>query len=196
MKIAPSLPFLCLGLGFVLGVSPVIAGQPVNVLPEGTFEKGKGGEPEGFTGGGFVGGNHRNKVVWESDRGGKFIRVELKETAGKRIAVWSTKPTIPVAPAWREITVKFRVRTSDDFKVGSEPWHDARVIVNWLGEQIEGENILRSDVLHATKVPLAEWKPVSGTFKVPKGAEQIRIELGTWGASGTIDFDDLEVLAD
>lgn len=171
------------------------AGQPVNILPEGNFENGKGGAPDGFVGGGYLGANRRNQADWVSDRDGKFIRIVASPAEQQREVTWVTKPPLPVAPTWRKVTVRFKVRTDKNFSVGAESWHDARVIVSWLGEAIEGENVLQQVPIKATKVPLDQWKQVSETLQVPKGALSMRIELGTWGATGTIEFDDLEVLA-
>lgn len=167
----------------------------INILPQGSFEKGTAGVPEGFAAGGFLGAGKRNKADWVKNNEGKFIRVEASRTEKERMVTWLTKPDLPVNPAWQTVTVKFKVRTDKKFKVGTESWHDARVIVTWLGTAIEGENVLRQDPIVATTVPLLEWKEVSETLQPPKGAITMRLELGTWGGSGTIDFDDVEVIA-
>lgn len=191
----PVLKKLVLAVMAVSFSTPAFCASGVNILPEGDFEKGKSGAPEGFQGGGYVGGNHRNRINWVSESGGKFIRVEANSSEDNRLVTWTTKPPIPVSPTWREVTVKFKVRTNDEFKVGAESWHDARVIVSWLGEEVEGENVIEEIPIKATRVPVKEWKEVSESFKVPKGAVQLKIQLGTWGAIGEIDFDDLEVIA-
>jgi hypothetical protein len=168
--------------------------EGTNIFPEGDFESGnvKKNCPEGLnpTGGGQVGGTSTNWRKWVEEDGNKFIRVFADPAMEMRQVDWSLRQPIPVGSDWTEVTFKVKVRTKD-FEKGDAGWHDARIVVTW--QDASGEKV-KDDAVALAKGEESTWKEVEKTLAIAPGATQLTFSIGTWGAKGTMDFDDLQII--
>lgn len=124
----------------------------------------------------------------QQEGGNHFVRFSLADHSAAMI-----EQKVILEPTWREITLAYRARVVTELVPDpTEPWKTARlqfVFHTAQGEHIGGWPDLRVN-------PQVEgWQNLSVTHVVPDGAHAVTLTLGSWGAKGVIDLDDLTITA-
>ena len=125
----------------------------------------------------------KNRI--ETEDGQKFLRIELNTP---NAAITSQK--VAIDPSYASVTVKLKMRAGG-LKVGAEAWNTGRVQLLFLDKNSEKAGDWNAINL-AKDQP---WTEHTSTLDVPKNAVALEVACGIWGASGTVDFDEVSVIA-
>lgn len=150
------------------------------LLPDGTFEKpdGTGEWPRDWP--------KAKNVAWESEAGNWFLRLSAAGT-GTIVSIYRT---VPVPSDVRAVEITFRRRVSG-LIVGDQPWHDARIMINFKDAAAKKTP--------APRVPYTSrstdgWEPVTHRMKIPEGTVALEFMPALFRANaGTFDIDDISL---
>ena len=121
----------------------------------------------------------------ETEGAEKFLRVENK-TPDKDIYC---ENYFKLDPSWKKVKISAKIRAKD-LKCGSGVYHDARVMTTFTDEK--GNIVGGYGDVPCVKAD-QDWKEISAVREVPQGASAIRLQIGLFHSSGTVDFDDISV---
>ncbi|NQX69086.1 hypothetical protein HQN90_23425 [Paenibacillus alba] len=124
-----------------------------------------------------------------ANSGADSIGINSTSTTGR--AYWSQQYT----GTYREgdgRVFKAKYKTSAVFSSdGAQATNGVTLRVNFL--KADGTNVAPS--VYVTAQPSTTWQEISAVFSVPTGTVKVEVNLGLWYASGTIWFDDAELIA-
>lgn len=167
----------CVAAASVRAETPGISG--VELIKNGSFEKT---DQSGFPDDWKFGDPTYNKI--ETEEGHKFLRFNLPTPEAA-----ITSQRIAIDRGFNRVTIRLRMRAKD-LKIGAEPWNTGRVQILFFNAA--KERIGNYNAINLTKDQ--EWSEAESNLETPEGATHIQIECGMWGASGTVDFDDVSVI--
>lgn len=155
-----------------LFASCATAAELPNLLSNGDFESGAAGWPQ------------PTGASIEAEGANHFLR--LKSTSpGQTVNVYRQVPVAGMAA----LQLTFRVRYSD-VRRGSQPWFDARVILDF---KEEAGKVIKGAPGHPFFTGSSDgWKEKSLRFDVPSGATVFSLMPALFQPeSGTLDIDDI-----
>jgi beta-galactosidase len=165
---------------FLSLVSCAFARQaPGSILPNGNFETlDAQGNPIGWEMRAV-----NTKIVAEKN-GNHYLVSDPKSPDALPWA--STTVSIPPGPGRLRVTARMRVR---NLQPGKESWQTARIGMRY--EDKEGK------LLGYPETPQARadmpWTTLSAESEIPTGAHHVDVDVGNFGASGEVAFDDIEI---
>ncbi len=152
------------------------------LIDNGDFETDKkaDGVPDGW-----IKENTDNVSLQEED-GNHFLRLHSTEP-GKTVLVYRR---IPVSGEDKAFELTFRAKF-DGIKVGTSPWFDGRIMMNFKGPDKKTLSSPSVGAFHGTH---KEWKEYSKKFVVPEDAATLELMPSLLSvAAGTLDIDDLKL---
>lgn len=149
-----------------------------SLLPDGSFEKpdGTGEWPRQWP--------RARNVSWESEAGNWFLRLSADGAAG----IVSVFREVPIPAGVEALELSFRRRVTG-LTVGAQPWHDARVMMNF--KDAGGKKT------PATRVPYLGrdtdgWQQVTHRLRLPAGTVALEFMPSLVRVrSGEFDIDDI-----
>ncbi len=154
------------------GAPPTSTLPTGNLVVNGDFEQGAKGWPADAI---------RRKVA-SIQREGENSWLSISSYGG-------LAQTIKLDPEWAALRVTARMRVKDVVP-GKEGWHDARLAMSFFDAQ--GKRLDPwPNVFHAQGT--GDWVQYDRVYKIPDGAAQLHLAPSMFGASGTADFDAVEV---
>ncbi len=150
-----------------------------SLITNGSFELDvkKDGWPDDW-------GRVKDGGSWEVEDGKHFLRMKSPEP-GKLVMAYRT---IDVPSGIEALELSWRQRVSG-LKVGSSPWFDARIMLEWQG--IDGKKIGPQPSPAYSQKDSKDWVEKSTRFLVPKDALTLVLMPSLFQVhSGTLDLDD------
>ncbi len=166
----------------LLCLNALAVDKDVDVLKNGDFEmEGAAAGAQGWTRG------NPSLVNFVLSGGNRFCRMELPTP---KAAIIMQK--IKIDPKWKSLDFSVRIRAKN-VKTGAQDWQTGQFQFLFLdkdGKVVGGWNRLK--VVQDTN----GWELLERRgLKVPENAVELKAQIGVWGASGTFDFDDANVIA-
>lgn len=123
----------------------------------------------------------------EDAHSGDFsLRIENQEFK------WTGADQIVILPEGaKRVTVSGWMKTKDVVK-GANPWEQARIAVEFY--DADGNLVGGYPQATAQAEGTTDWRPYKRLYPVPAGANNVKIQLALGNATGTVWFDDIEVL--
>lgn len=154
----------------------------VNITPEGDFEKNEAsGLPAGWKA--SIAENVESVREYENS----FVRVKSTTTESR----FFVGRIVKLDPAWKRLQITCKLRSNVE-AVGDQSWNGARF--TWQFEDATN-TVVKPYPKQPTLRTSKEWTVFDVSAEVPQGATQIRLMPGMWGAKGTVDIDEVRVLA-
>lgn len=126
-------------------------------------------------------------ITAQQDGDHSFVRFTLPDHAAAMI-----EQRVVLPPTWREITLSLRARVTGLVPGAGEPWQTARL--QFVFRTAEGEHVGGWPDLRM-QPEVDGWQDLTTTHVVPEGAHDVTLTLGSWGAKGVIDIDDVTLIA-
>jgi hypothetical protein len=151
-----------------------------NLLPEGDFQKAGA---DGFA----LGWNRIEGAAVASEGERRWLKLE-NATIDKAVA--DTKVVaLPRDARFLEVAVRMK---ATNLKLGREGWHEARVAMRF--EDKASQQVGNYPPMPALRAD-SDWVWRRVQMEVPAGATRLVLQPGLWLSSGTLELDDLQVLA-
>jgi hypothetical protein len=166
----------------LLASAPAFAGEGYQVLKNAGFEQ------EGPIGGAaFWTRGDPALVKFVTEDGNRFVRMVLPE---KKAAI--IHQMIELDPKWKALDLSVRIR-AQGVQTGSQDWMTGQF--QYLFADEDGKHVGGWQRLKVT-ADTGGWKTLRQKgLKIPDGAAKLKAQIGVWGAAGTFDFDEVQVLA-
>jgi hypothetical protein len=123
------------------------------------------------------------RIEREGDNG--FVRIE-NNAVGKSVTM---EQFYALDPAWKKVKISARMRAKG-LSCGAEVWEDARVMVTFADNR--GQKVGGYGEVPCVKAD-QDWQEMSAVREIPEGATAIRLQVGLFSSTGTVDFDDIRV---
>ncbi len=150
-----------------------------SLITNGSFEEDRksAGWPDGW-------GRVKEGGTWESEEGGRFLRLKSPEP-GKLVMAYRA---VDVPAGVEALELSWRQRVSG-LKTGASPWFDARIMLEWQG--VDGRKLdVQPSPAYAQKDSKG-WENRSTRFLVPREALALVLMPSLFQVrSGTLDLDD------
>lgn len=131
----------------------------------------------------------------KSEGGEKFLQFDVSKKAGAGNTLRTYIVLELPKPAARSITVALRWRLKDFEPLAEgETWASAQIEPTFVMK--DGTTQTLSGSIRLQEDTNGQWQEVEKTFDVPRGATHLVLMPGLYISSGTLDVDDLKVLAD
>ncbi|MEM1445688.1 MAG: hypothetical protein AAGF84_06515 [Planctomycetota bacterium] len=180
MKYAfPVLTLVCFSIGFTPS-STAQELEPIPLLHHGDFDG-----PDILGNGEQLWKLHNTaKIVKEG--GNQYLRVAREGDQLSQAETW-----VSVDPSkHKKVMVSARMRTAD-IVPGDQDWQTARIVAYFEFAEPGKKRYIASPTLRTD----SDWVEVSTYAAVPEGATRLRVLPGIYGPAGTLDVDDLRVVA-
>ena len=165
----------------LLLLASVAGAEPVNLVRNSDLEASKDGiRPDDFP---APGGD----IAWMAEEDNKFIRLTARP--GK-LVMWYQ--VYDLKGDFGKIAVSMRVR-HDGVKVGKENWHDARIMMNFVGADGKKTPVTAGPWKGSSE----GWEACAKTFDIPAGTKRIEFMPSmAWAEAGVLDIDDIQLTLD
>lgn len=159
--------------------------KPVNknILFEGVFAEREGELPAGWEAKGYAGTAHGNKVRVTDDREGNYVSLIIpkKETANFMV---SLREPILLKPTWKKLLCSVDIRVFN-YVQGPEGYQKPRMHLTFFDES--------NQEIGSTGISLGgrytdSWQTAERTVDIPGTATSVRVWLGTFNSTGTLEF--------
>ncbi|MGO4182006.1 hypothetical protein AB4Z17_12555 [Paenibacillus sp. TAF43_2] len=159
-----------------------------NVLSNASFEStANGSEPDGWK---YTAPEGSAKPMKIYDTTGTNASIGISSTSSTGRAYWYQQYT----GTYREgdgRVFKAKYKTSDAFVSDSaQTNYGVMLRINFL----KADNTNAGPSVYEDAPPSTSWKEISTVFSVPTGTAKIEVNLGSWYSSGTVWFDDAELI--
>lgn len=129
-----------------------------------------------------------SNLTWEKEADNTFLRLKSPE-AGKMVLFYRAQDVPKDAKA---LELKWKERLAN-FKRGKENYHDARIMIQWLGAG--GQKVPGAPAAPAARKDTEGWVEKSKSFLVPEGALTfVMMPCLFQVASGTYDLDEISLM--
>ncbi|MGE9291219.1 MAG: cellulase family glycosylhydrolase, partial [Puniceicoccales bacterium] len=152
------------------------------LIPNGDLQadKNSDGRPDHW-------GRTKEGISYEDEGGSRFLR--LQSDSAETMVMIYRKIDIPEGAGALELSWDWRL---SDLKTGSEPWHDARIMIKFL--DVNGKKLRGGGDTYAKK-STDGWKHRSRSLLVPEGAVAIEIMPTLFNVkSGVMDLDNIKLV--
>lgn len=147
------------------------------------------GDFEAVENGWFAGWNRGDpgRVRMEEEGGNRFLRIQLD---GEGSAIIGRR--VPLDPSWQSIDISMRLRGAD-VKRPAADWQTGRL--EYTFQDKDGKHVGGWPWIGIRKDGSTDgWQTLKAErTNVPDGAAFLNLGVGSWGATGTMDFDDIRV---
>lgn len=183
MKHLLGLALLC--LSSALGVFAQTAPSPMakNILFEGAFTEHSADTPEGWNPGGFAGGDHGNRTRVTEDRDGNYVTLFVQDSAKAHFTLALREP-IALRPSWKSLLCSVDLRVFN-YEQGKESYYRPRMHITFLDDA--GKELGSAGVSIPGRYTDA-WQTAEREIPIPAGSSSAKVWLGTYGATGQLEF--------
>lgn len=175
-----ALPLLGAASVFAQTAPPPVA---KNIIFEGNFAENQGSIPAGWDLGGFAGGDNGNSVMVTEDREGNYVTLITTKPATAHF-ILNLKEPIALRPAWTALLCSVDLRVFN-YDQGKENYYKPRLNITFVDET--GKDLASVGVSLATRFNDA-WQTAEREVPIPVGAVAAKVWLGTFGATGQLEF--------
>lgn len=128
-------------------------------------------------------------ITLEKEGANHFMRLKCLRPGGK-VMVYRE---IPIEPGMKALALSYKVRHVE-IKRGKEPWHDGRIMMSFKSAALKP--VSPAPQHPSFKGTQKDWQERTQQFRVPEGAAKLEMMFTLFEAeSGTLDFDDIKVVA-
>ena len=132
-------------------------------------------------------GGPKSGLSWENEEGNRFLRLNASEP-GEVVMVYRTFD-VPVGT--RALEMSWRQRVSG-LKSGSEPWYDARIMLDCL--DASRKKLPKQPSAPYSRRNTEGWEEKTKSFLVPEGTVTVALMPSLFRVkSGTFDLDDIRI---
>lgn len=183
MKTIAALAFalLCAASAFAQAPAAKPIGQ--NLIFEGNFTEHADGTPAGWQQAGFAGGDHGNRTKVTEDRDGNYVTLFVEKPASANFTL-NLKDPVPLRPTWTALLCSVDIRVYN-YQQGAQNYYKPRMQVTFLDDA--GKDLGNVGVSLPDRYTEA-WQTAERTIPIPAGATVAKIWIGTFGATGQLEF--------